>query len=338
MAAVAATRCCRGSAAVSLPRRATPQRSSCTLGRIQLPSLSPPCKHAGRAAGAVAAWGRARPRTLTTVQAGVDAIRPAAAGEDPTPESQPGFSSAQLAAGAITGVLAVGAMLWAATGISPVVAFQKLLQYGYAAAFSLVFVSEIGDKTFFMAALCAMRVGRLLAFSGAAIALSAMTALSVAIGVAFKQVPEVFTSTLPIAEYIAVALLVYFGIRSLKDAWDMPSESRGEELADATETVDQAAVGKSGKQIWRTIVEVSSLVFAAEWGDRSMLAIIALSAGTGSSAVAVGVGALSGHFAATLIAVLGGALIGKYVSEKMVGYTGGILFLAFAVLTIVGVC
>jgi len=235
-------------------------------------------------------------------------------------------------------VLAVGAMLWAATGISPVVAFQKLLQYGYAAAFSLVFVSEIGDKTFFMAALCAMRVGRLLAFSGAAIALSAMTALSVAIGVAFKQVPEVFTSTLPIAEYIAVALLVYFGIRSLKDAWDMPSESRGEELADATETVDQAAVGKSGKQIWRTIVEVSSLVFAAEWGDRSMLAIIALSAGTGSSAVAVGVGALSGHFAATLIAVLGGALIGKYVSEKMVGYTGGILFLAFAVLTIVGVC
>jgi len=219
-----------------------------------------------------------------------------------------------------------------------VVAFQKLLQYGYAAAFSLVFVSEIGDKTFFMAALCAMKVGRVLSFMGAALALAAMTAVSVGIGVVCKQVPEVFTSSIPVAEIIAVALLVYFGLRSLKDAWDLPAENSGDELADATETVDKVSASWKSGETWRTVFEVASLVFAAEWGDRSMLAIIALAAGTGSSAVAVGVGALSGHFAATLIAVLGGALIGKYVSEKMVGYIGGSLFLAFAVLTIAGVC
>lgn len=68
-----------------------------------------------------------------------------------------------------------------------------------------------------------------------------------------------------------------------------------------------------------------------------MLAIIALAAG-GSSALMVGIGALTGHFAATLIAVMGGALIGKYVSEKMIGYIGGVLFLSFAALTFLGVC
>jgi hypothetical protein len=45
-------------------------------------------------------------------------------------------------------------------------------RYGFAASFTLVFVSEIGDKTFFMAGICAMRVGRLKAFLGAALALA----------------------------------------------------------------------------------------------------------------------------------------------------------------------
>jgi putative Ca2+/H+ antiporter (TMEM165/GDT1 family) len=85
------------------------------------------------------------------------------------------------------------------------------------------------------------------------------------------------------------------------------------------------------------VAQVASLVFAAEWGDRSMLAVIALAAG-GTNALCVGIGALSGHFAATLIAVMGGALIGKHVSDKMIGYSGGVLFLVFAVLTILGVC
>merc|ERR1712170_112331 len=95
--------------------------------------------------------------------------------------------------------------------------------------------------------------------------------------------------------------LIYFGLRSLKDAWDMPAGKANDELEDAVETVDQAAVGQ-GSRNWRTVLEVSSLVFAAEWGDRSMLAIIALAA-SGGAAVPVGVGALSGHFAAISVAI-----------------------------------
>lgn len=70
----------------------------------------------------------------------------------------------------------------------------------------------------------------------------AMTAISVIFGVAFKQVPEAFSTTIPVAEYIGVALLLYFGVRSLRDAWNMPAESSNDEFVEATETVDNVSL------------------------------------------------------------------------------------------------
>jgi putative Ca2+/H+ antiporter (TMEM165/GDT1 family) len=49
-------------------------------------------------------------------------------------------------------------------------------------AFSLVFVSEIGDKTFFIAGLLAMKTSRLISFTGSMAALTVMTIISVVIG------------------------------------------------------------------------------------------------------------------------------------------------------------
>ena len=49
-------------------------------------------------------------------------------------------------------------------------------------------------------------------------------------------------------------------------------------------------------------------------------------------------GAVAGHFLATLIAVIGGSLLSKRISERVVGLTGGSLFLLFAVATLFGVC
>jgi hypothetical protein len=49
-------------------------------------------------------------------------------------------------------------------------------------SFSLIFLSEIGDKTFFIAALLAARTSRLLTFAGCGAALALMTVISVIIG------------------------------------------------------------------------------------------------------------------------------------------------------------
>ena len=63
-----------------------------------------------------------------------------------------------------------------------------------------------------------MRVGKWLSFTGSVAALSLMTLISVAIGVVFKNVPDRLSSTLPIGQYLGVALLVYFGFKTLKVA------------------------------------------------------------------------------------------------------------------------
>ncbi len=63
-----------------------------------------------------------------------------------------------------------------------------------------------------------------------------------------------------------------------------------------------------------------------------MLATIAL--GAAQSPVGVALGACVGHAIATAIAVLGGAIAGKYVSEKDVSLVSGVLFLVFAAATV----
>jgi putative Ca2+/H+ antiporter (TMEM165/GDT1 family) len=50
--------------------------------------------------------------------------------------------------------------------------------------------------------------------------------------------------------------------------------------------------------------------------------------------VGVAIGATAGHAAATALAVAGGALAGKYISEKTVNYISGALFLLFAAATV----
>ena len=80
--------------------------------------------------------------------------------------------------------------------------------------------------------------------------------------------------------------------------------------------------------------EVASLIFLAEWGDRSMLATIALAAAQGP--VGVAAGAAAGHAVATALAVLGGSLVSGWLSEKVIGVTGGVLFLVFAAATWAG--
>ncbi|XP_040862709.1 GDT1-like protein 1, chloroplastic, partial [Glycine max] len=81
-----------------------------------------------------------------------------------------------------------------------------------------------------------------------------------------------------------------------------------------------------------TVASTFLLVFVAEWGDKSFFSTIALAAA--SSPLGVIAGALAGHGVATLLAVLGGSLLGTYLSEKVIAYIGGVLFLVFAAITL----
>lgn len=219
---------------------------------------------------------------------------------------------------------------------------EALAKSGVTAAFMLIFVSEIGDKTFFIAALLAMQYDKGMVLLGSMGALSLMTILSVVIGRVFHSVPAQFQTTLPIGEYAAVTLLMFFGLKAIKDAWDLPTESTKDgnksahdldEYAEAEVLVKKVSKRLSNplEILWKSF----SLVFFAEWGDRSMIATIAL--GAAQSPWGVASGAIAGHLIATSMAIIGGAFLANYISEKKVGYLGGGLFLLFAVATFFGV-
>lgn len=247
--------------------------------------------------------------------------------------------------------LSVGLVLLGCALVFFLIAFVKggpstllaaIAKSGFTAAFSLIFVSEIGDKTFFIAALLAMQYDKALVLLGSTGALSLMTILSVIIGRIFNSVPAQFQTTLPIGEYAAVTLLLFFGLKSIKDAWVLPSNVAKsgdksspelDEYVEAEEFVKEKVSKRLSNPleiVWKSF----TLIFVAEWGDRSMLATIAL--GAAQSPWGVASGAIAGHVLATSIAVLGGAFLANYISEKLVGYVGGGLFLVFAVATFFG--
>jgi putative Ca2+/H+ antiporter (TMEM165/GDT1 family) len=193
----------------------------------------------------------------------------------------------------------------------------------------LIFFSEIGDKTFFIALLLALKQPKSLVFTGTFGALAVMTVISVGLGRFIHQLDELLpASPLPLDDVFATALLIWFGITTLLAAKDA-DETAIEEKEEAQEVVEGFGADAAMLSL---LGSTFALVFAAEWGDKSFLATIALAAA--SSPVGVVGGAIAGHGVATAIAVLGGSYLGRYLSEKVVQYIGGSLFLVFAAATI----
>ena len=196
---------------------------------------------------------------------------------------------------------------------------------------TMILISEIGDKTFFIAAIMAMRHSRATVFAGAVGALGVMTALSAALGWA---APALISKTY--THYLAVALFFFFGLRSLYEsllAWE--GGGMQEELAETEKELGSKGSkrGASAKQKARrailssTLVETFVITFLAEWGDRSQIATIGLAASEDPFGVTLG--GVLGHAVCTGAAVLGGKHMATLVSERAVAITGGALFVLF---------
>ncbi|KAI8432734.1 hypothetical protein MSG28_013694 [Choristoneura fumiferana] len=95
---------------------------------------------------------------------------------------------------------------------------------GFLASLSVVIVSELGDKTFFIAAIMAMKHPRIIVFAGAISALVFMTILSAGFGWIATYIPRIYTY------YISAALFAIFGIKMLRDGWKMDPNEGQEEL------------------------------------------------------------------------------------------------------------
>ncbi len=207
----------------------------------------------------------------------------------------------------------------------------------FTAGLLLVTISELGDKTFFIAMCLAMRHRRCYVFAGTVLALAAMTILSVSLGRVVSLLPK------DITHYAAIVLFIAFGIKLLYDAYQMPPECHHHTLAaeddyiecasdaerEAIAAVSQAEIKLKKKTPFAICLEAFGLIFVGEWGDRTQFATIALAAA--NNPVGVTLGAIAGHTICAAIAVIGGKLIAGRISERSVTQLGGILFLLFAV-------
>ncbi len=206
---------------------------------------------------------------------------------------------------------------------------------GFGTSFAMILATEIGDRTFFIAAIMAMKHDRLVVWSGALAALAIMTVLSAIFGLAAVTFFPPW-----LVNWAVVFLMLYFGLSMLKEGLKMSATDAGfEELEEVKEEMGgleekefaylEENDKKQRKRPNRSVfLEACTLTFLAEWGDRSQMATIALAAVY--NAMGVILGAVVGHALCTGFAVVGGRLIADYVSERFVHISGGILFIAFA--------
>ncbi|PON45523.1 GDT1-like protein [Parasponia andersonii] len=197
------------------------------------------------------------------------------------------------------------------------------------ASFSMILVSEIGDETFIIAALMAMRHPKSIVLSGALTALIVMTVLSTGLG---RIVPNLISRKH--TNSAATVLYAFFGLRLLYIAWRSdPKSSQKKEMEEVEEKLEAGQGKTSFRRFFSRFctpifLESFILTFLAEWGDRSQIATIALA--THKNAIGVAVGATIGHTICTSVAVVGGSMLASKISQGTVATIGGLLFLGFS--------
>jgi putative Ca2+/H+ antiporter (TMEM165/GDT1 family) len=211
---------------------------------------------------------------------------------------------------------------------------------GFVKSFGVILASEIGDKTFFIAALMAMKHSRVTVFLGAVLALAVMTVLSAAMGWAAPAlIPKVYT------HYAAAALFIFFGVKTLYDVVKGADKNESEMEEVEQELLHSDAKRNSSSDLKdlkkkpsmatsllnmifsRVFINAFTLTFLAEWGDRSQIATIGLAAS--EDAVGVTLGGILGHMICTGAAVIGGRHLATHINERTIGIMGGVIFLIF---------
>ncbi|PPD84204.1 hypothetical protein GOBAR_DD18855 [Gossypium barbadense] len=140
------------------------------------------------------------------------------------------------------------------------------------ASFSMIIVSEIGDETFIIAALMAMRHPKSTVLSGALAALFVMTVLSTGLG---RIVPNLISRKH--TNSAATVLYAFFGLRLLYIAWRADTKGSQkkemEELATHKNAVGVAVGAIIGHTICTSLAVVGGSMLAAKISQRTVAAI-----------------------------------------------------------------
>jgi putative Ca2+/H+ antiporter (TMEM165/GDT1 family) len=184
-----------------------------------------------------------------------------------------------------------------------------------AAAFWLMFVAELGDKTLFAVLLLSSRYPPLRVFAGAAMAFAVHGLIAVALGQLIGALPH------EVVRYGSAALFLWFGLVLLF--------KKG----------DSGADGALERGAARPVLTSFLLVFVAEWGDATQILSAALVAnnlaqlGRLRASIAVFTGGLAGLWLGTALAAAVGHRAGRWLPEGPLRKLAGACFLVVAFVT-----
>jgi putative Ca2+/H+ antiporter (TMEM165/GDT1 family) len=181
-----------------------------------------------------------------------------------------------------------------------------------ASSFSLLFLAEMGDKSQLIAMTLACRFHRTPVVIGVLSAFLVLNVLAVLAGGAlFEWVPQRLVLT------AAGGLFLYFAYRSWRD---------GEDADETEETVAIAAHG--------VVVTSFLMIFLAELGDKTQLAMVGLVAGTGAP-WSVLVGGTLALWSVSVIGILVGGSLLRRVSPVWMHRVAALLFLLFGLVALI---
>lgn len=196
------------------------------------------------------------------------------------------------------------------------------LIYPFIIAFSMVFVSELGDKTQLL----------VLSFSGKSHTFKIL--LGVAIGSFFSHgLAILFGSSIhlldnsiihAITEWITYISFILMGIFTLLSKKEQTSEN---------EKKDGILYKISHLKINYCFM-VALCIMIGEFGDKTFLASIGLGVQYPNAKLALVLGAICAMVVCDFIAILFGKFLNKYISEKAMQKLSGILFLIFGLIGI----
>ena len=176
-------------------------------------------------------------------------------------------------------------------------------------AFTLLFLAEMGDKTQLMAMTLAHRYRVLPVVIGTFAAFALLNLLAVLVGEGLARI-------VPRNAVLVVAGLLFllFAWRSWRDGAEEPTEAT---------TIDH-------RRAWLTSF---TLIFVAELGDKTQLAMVALAAKTGAL-WSVYIGGTLALWTVSLLGILVGHTLLRRIEPRWVHRAAALLFLVFGLLAL----
>ena len=179
------------------------------------------------------------------------------------------------------------------------------------AAFGLVFIAELGDKSMLMAMTLATRYRWWWVLIAIAAETMVVMALAVVIGgTVGSLLPEVVIGV------GAGLLFIAFGIWTLRD------DGNGAEIE------------AGGRSAVATIGAIALTMFLSELGDKTQMATLSLSSLNPSGRLAVWAGATVGMVGADAVAIYVGLRLHRAIPERVLARAAAALFIVFGVAAI----